>query len=142
MSRRARQRLRRRRHLWQANGARGASLDAQNRGMIANLHNSGDFAGKLGDSLLLPAAGAAAARVLLIGLAAKSAFARKQFRKRCSPRGVPEQNGAVHAAVYLTLEDVADLDVPYAHAWSEVFSVHAYKVRFEDLPKPKRRSLQ
>src|SRR5580700_3896617 len=122
-------------------GAGARLIDAQTGGMIANLHESGDFAGKLGDALLLTLpAGAAAARVLLIGLGAKSNFARKQFRKALQAAAVSlSKTGAVHAVVYLTLEDVADLDVPYrARMVAEVFSVHAYKVPdLKTSPKPK-----
>src|SRR5258708_36248475 len=57
-------------------------IDAQLNGMVGKLRGDGDFSGKLGDILLLPApAGAAAARVLLIGLGTRSAFGRKQYRK-------------------------------------------------------------
>src|SRR5438270_9785089 len=122
-------------------GAGALLIDAQTGGMIANLHESGDFAGKLGDALLLPLpAGAAASRVLLIGLGAKVAFARKQFRKSLQSAAVAlSRTGAVHAVLYLALEDLADLDMAYrARMVAEVFSVHAYKVPdLKTSPKPK-----
>ncbi len=62
--------------------SRRRRIDAQLNGLIGKLRGAGDFAGKLGDTLLLPApAGAAAARVLLIGLGTRAAFGRKQYRK-------------------------------------------------------------
>src|ERR1700680_4252164 len=85
-------------------------------------------------------AGEAAARVLLIRLGAKSTFARKQFRKALQTAATSlSKTGAIHAVVYLTLEDVADLDVPYrARMVAEVFSVQAYKVPdLKTSPKPK-----
>jgi leucyl aminopeptidase len=57
-------------------------IDKQIGGLIGRLREDGDFSGKLGDVLLLPApAGAAAARVLLIGLGARASFGRKQYRR-------------------------------------------------------------
>jgi leucyl aminopeptidase len=110
-------------------GAR--AIDEHMGGLLVKLHASGDFAGKLGDVLLLPVApGAAASRVLLIGLGARSAFGRKPYRKavHASAQALGK-TGAATATVYLALEEVADLDVGYrARIVAEVFRVHAYKV--------------
>ena len=90
-----RRRLRRGRRLREGGlGAAARQLDAQIGGIDRRkLHAGGDFAAKLGDTLLLPhPPGAAAARVLLIGLGPRAAFGRKQYRKalqrprRRSPR--------------------------------------------------------
>ncbi len=63
-------------------GLAAHQIDRQLGGLIGRLHKGGDFAAKLGDVLLLPSpAGAAAARVMLIGLGSRSAFGRKQYRK-------------------------------------------------------------
>src|SRR5580692_2802701 len=63
-------------------GAAARHLDAQIGGIIGRLHSSGDFAAKLGDTLLLPhPPGAAAERVLLVGLGPRAAYARKAYRK-------------------------------------------------------------
>src|ERR1700730_10721457 len=116
-------------------------IDAQTGGMLAQLHDSRNFAGKLGDALLLSLpAGAAAARVLLIGLGAKSTFARKQFRKALQFAAVSlSKTGAAHAALYLTLQDRADPHVHYRRRMvAGVFSVYAYKVPdLKTSPKPK-----
>ncbi len=63
-------------------GVAARQIDKQLDGMIARLHGSGDFAAKLGDSLMLPLpAGSAASRLLLIGLGTRAGFGRKQYRK-------------------------------------------------------------
>ena len=112
-------------------GTSARHVDEQTAGMISNLHAGGDFAGKIGDSLLLPlTTDAPYARVLLIGLGSRAAFGRKQYRKAllASAQGLAK-TGATDAVVYLTLEDIADLDVLYrARMVAEIFTVHAYKI--------------
>jgi leucyl aminopeptidase len=106
-------------------------IDTQIGGLIAKLHGNGDFAGKVGDALLLPLpAGTAAARVLLIGLGTREAFGRKQYRKALQAAAQAlGKTGASEAIVYLTLEDVPDLDVTYrARMVAEVFRNHGYKI--------------
>ena len=108
-----------------------AHIDAQIGGLIGKLHTSGDFAGKVGDTLLLPLPkGAASARVLLVGLGARSGFGRKQYRKALQAAAQAlGKTGATDAGVYLTLEEVPDLDMLYrARVVAEVFCVHAYKI--------------
>ncbi|MEP6549185.1 MAG: leucyl aminopeptidase [Gammaproteobacteria bacterium] len=112
-------------------GVAARRIDAQLNGLIARLHKDGDFSGKLGDVLLLPApAGAAAARLLLIGLGARSGFGRKQYRKALqSALQSLLKTGAGDAVVYLALEPVGDLDMHYrARAVAEVFSTQLYKI--------------
>jgi leucyl aminopeptidase len=112
-------------------GVAARRLDAQLDGLIAKLHRDGDFAGKLGDLLLLPApAGAAAARVLLVGLGTQTAFTRKQYRKALqhTAQGL-SKTGAKAAVIYLTLEEIPELDSNYrARIVAEVFCTHAYKI--------------
>ncbi|MDP9015034.1 MAG: leucyl aminopeptidase [Pseudomonadota bacterium] len=112
-------------------GIAARHLDAQTGGLIGKLHGSGDFGGKLGDSLLLPLpTGAAATRVLLIGLGSRAGFGRKQYRKAllCAAQALGK-TGAADAILYLALEEVADLDVLYrARTVAEVFSVQGYKI--------------
>jgi leucyl aminopeptidase len=112
-------------------GIAARHIDAQIGGLIGNLHGSGDFAGKLGDTLLLPLpAGAASARVLLIGLGPRTGFGRKQYRKALlAAAQALGKTGATGAIVYLALEEVADLDVLYrARVVAEVFCVQGYKI--------------
>ena len=112
-------------------GIAGRRIDTQLGGLIGKLLGDGDFSGKLGDILLLPTpAGAAAARVLLIGLGTRSDFGRKQYRKALqSTASSLGKTGASDAVVYLALEQVADLDVQYrARVVAEVFCAQLYKI--------------
>ena len=112
-------------------GVAARQLDAQLGGLIRKLHKDGDFSGKLGDVLFLPAAtGAAAARLLLIGLGTRSGFGRKQYRKAlASSVQSLAKTGAGDAIVYLALEPVGDLDVEYrARIVAEVFCAQLYKI--------------
>ncbi len=71
-------------------GVAARQVDKQLEGLITRLLGSGDFAAKLGDTLMLPLpAGSAASRLLLIGLGTRAAFGRKQYRKAmlCSCAG-------------------------------------------------------
>lgn len=125
-------------------GVAARHLDAQIGGMLARLHAAGDFAGKVGDTMLLPhPAGAAAARVLLTGLGTRAGFGRKPFRKalQASAQALMK-TGAGDAIVYLALEDVPTMELAYrARAVSEVFSAQTYRVpnlKTGAKPKPLR----
>jgi leucyl aminopeptidase len=112
-------------------GAAARRIDAQLNGLIRKLQADGDFSAKAGDILLLPKpAGAAAARVLLVGLGPRSSFGRKQYRKALqSVVQALGKTGAGDAVVYLALEQVADLDVQYrARVVAEVFCAQLYKI--------------
>jgi leucyl aminopeptidase len=112
-------------------GIAARRIDAQLNGLIGKLRGDGDFSAKLGDVLLLPAPpGAAAARVLLIGLGTRAAFGRKQYRKALqSAVQALGKTGANDAIVYLALEQVADLDVQYrARIVAEVFCAQLYRI--------------
>ncbi len=120
--------------------SRRASSTHSSTALIGKLHAAGDFAGKLGDTLLLPqSAGAATARVLLIGLGSTAGFGRKQYRKALQAAAVGlAKTGSSDAILYLTLEEVPDLDTTYrCRMVSEVFSVQAYKIR-TSRPAPNR----
>jgi len=126
-------------------GLAARQVDKQLAGMITNLLGSGDFAAKLGDSLMLPSpAGSAASRLLLIGLGTRAGFGRKQYRKalQCSAQALAK-TGAADAVVYLAMEPVPELDMQYrARIVSEVFSSQAYKIPdLKTSPKPKARRL-
>jgi leucyl aminopeptidase len=127
-------------------GAAGRRIDTQLGGLLAKMHREGDFAGKLGDSLLLHApAGAAAARVLAVGLGAKSNFGRKQYRKALQTAAQSlAKTGAGDAVVYLALEEIPELDANYrARIVAEVFCTQAYKIPdLKTAAKPKPRPLQ
>ncbi len=121
-------------------GIAARHIDAQTGGLLGNLNAGGDFAGKVGDSLLLHTPkGAAASRVLLVGLGSRTAWGRKAYRKalQCAAQ-VLSKTGAVTATLYLAMEDVPDLDIAYrARMVAEVFGVQAYKVPdLKTSPKP------
>jgi leucyl aminopeptidase len=126
-------------------GLAARQIDTQVSGLIGRLHKDGDFAGKLGDILLLPnPTGAAATRVLLIGLGSRSGFGRKQYRKALqSTVQALGKTGSSDAVVYLALEKVADLDVQHrARGVAEIFCAQLYKI--PDLKtgaKPKKQLL-
>jgi leucyl aminopeptidase len=112
-------------------GKAGHQIDKQTGGLIGKLHADGDFSGKLSEVLLLPApAGAAAARVLLVGLGARASFGRKQYRRALqSTVQALAKTGARDAVVYLALEQAGDLDVEYrARNVAEVFCAQLYKI--------------
>src|ERR1700753_3356091 len=63
-------------------GIAARHLDKQLAGMITSLHGRGDFAAKVGDTLMLPLPSqSASARLLLVGLGSRATFGRKQYRK-------------------------------------------------------------
>ncbi|MGB6306647.1 MAG: M17 family peptidase N-terminal domain-containing protein, partial [Steroidobacteraceae bacterium] len=112
-------------------GKAARQIDKHIGGLIGKLHKDGDFAGKLGDALLLPApAGAAATRVLLIGLGGRAAFGRKQYRRALQAAvQALAKTGASDAVVYLALEQAGDLDVEYrARNVAEVFCAQLYRI--------------
>jgi leucyl aminopeptidase len=126
-------------------GIAARQIDKQLGGLIGKLIASGDFAAKLGDSLMLPLpSGSAAARLLLIGLGSRSAFGRKQYRKAVhSSAQALAKTGAADALLYLALEPVTDVDVQYrARIIAELFSSQAYKIPdLKTSPKAKPRPL-
>jgi leucyl aminopeptidase len=126
-------------------GIAARQIDKQLDGFISKLHSGGDFAAKLGDTLMLPLpAGSPAARLLLIGLGTRTGFGRKQYRKAVqSSAQALAKTGASDAVVYLTLESVAELDLQYrARFVAEIFAAQAYKVPdLKTAPKPKARRL-
>jgi leucyl aminopeptidase len=112
-------------------GKAAHQIDKQTGGLIGKLHAGGDFSGKLGDVLLLPApAGTAAARVLLVGLGAPANFGRKQYRRALQATvQALAKTGARDAVVYLALEQAGNLDVEYrARNVAEVFCAQLYKI--------------
>ncbi|HEY2679673.1 MAG TPA: leucyl aminopeptidase [Steroidobacteraceae bacterium] len=126
-------------------GVAARHIDKQLDGIIANLHASGDFAAKLGDTLMLPLPkGSAASRLLLVGLGARTGFGRKQYRKALqSSAQALAKTGASDAVTYLALEPVAELDMTYrARFVAEVLGSHAYRIPdLKTAAKPKARPL-
>ena len=125
-------------------GAAARLIDAQIGGIVGKLIAAGDFAGKLGDTLLLAhPAGAAAERVLLAGLGPKAGFGRKQYRRALlSSAQAVLKTGSADAAVYLAWHDVPGMDGHYrARAIAEIFSAAAYRIpdlKSGTKPKPSK----
>ena len=106
-------------------------LDAQLHGLIAKIYASRDFAGQLGDTLLLTRpAGAKAARVLLVGQGPRRKFGRKQYRKAVQAAAQALlKTGAADAALYLAMDAEFDLDAyTRARQVAEIFSGQTYRV--------------
>ena len=112
-------------------GVAARQIDKQLDGMIAKLHASGDFAAKLGDTLMLPLPADSAASRLLMSVwepaprsPASSTAKHRRPALPPSPRPVPAM-----LLVYLGLEHVAELDMQYrARIIAEVFCSQAYKI--------------
>jgi len=125
-------------------GVAARHVDAYAGGLLGKLRASGDLSGKLGDTLLLTQpAGAAAERLLLIGLGARATFGRKQYRKSLQTAAqMLAKTGARDAIVYLTLEEPAELDMEYrARFVAELFLVQTYRIpdmKTGSKPKPPR----
>ncbi len=111
-------------------GAAAKALDSALSGLVQRWCSGGDFSGKLGDTALLPTDAQLAARVLLVGLGPKTAYGRKQYRKAISSAATAlAKSGAKNAALYLTLDAPAILDVPTRmRIVAELFSQQAYRV--------------
>jgi leucyl aminopeptidase len=92
-------------------------LDRRIGGRIARLVKRGDLRGKNGDSVLLAdLTGAPCERVIVLGLGARNAFKRKQYRKAlASAVAILGKTGARDAVSHLGLEEISDADA-YARA--------------------------
>ncbi|HEX4152513.1 MAG TPA: leucyl aminopeptidase [Steroidobacteraceae bacterium] len=125
-------------------GAAARLIDAQIGGIIGRVTAGGDFAGKLGDTMLLPQpAGAAQERVLLAGLGPQASFGRKQYRKALQSSGQALlKTGASEATVYLGQHQIPGMDSHFrARAVAEIFSSSAYRIpdlKSGTKPKPSK----
>jgi len=122
-------------------GVAARHLDQSLGGQIARLHGSGDFAAKLGDTLLLPQPGGVHQRVLLVGLGPRAQFARKAYRQALKAGATALlKTGARDAIIYLALEEGTGLDARYrARLAAESLSAQAYRVndlKSQAKPKP------
>jgi leucyl aminopeptidase len=112
-------------------GHAAVHVEAQTKGLISRLSAAGDFPGKLAETLMLSApVGAAADRVILVGLGPRKSFGRMQYRKAVTAAAqAVGRTGATDAIIYLALESLADLDIEYrARVIAEVFCAQTYKV--------------
>ena len=108
-----------------------ADLDKRIGGRIARLVKRGDLRGKAGDSVLLAdLTGAPCDRVIVLGLGARKAFRRKQYRKALgSAVNMLTRTGARDAVSYLSLDPIADADAyALARTTVEVVANSQYRI--------------
>jgi leucyl aminopeptidase len=123
-------------------GVAARHLDGALGGLLGRLHASGDFTGKLAETLLLPQpAGSVHERVLIVGLGARAQFGRKPFKSALKAAATALlKTGARDATVYLALEEGTQLDVRYrARLIAEVVSTQSYRtndLKTTGKPKP------
>jgi leucyl aminopeptidase len=111
--------------------AAAEDLDRRIGGRIARLVKRGDLRGKAGDAVLLAdLAGAPCDRAIVVGLGARSAFKRKQYRKAlASAVAMLARTGARNAVSYLSLETIADADAyALARTGVEVVANSHYRI--------------
>jgi leucyl aminopeptidase len=95
-------------------GAAAGELDRALGGRLQRVLRSGDFAGRLGDTLLLPDLGAPAARVLLVGLGGRKGWGRRPYRRAAlAAAQALVKSGARDAVYWLTADDVPGVDAYY-----------------------------
>ncbi|HKE44453.1 MAG TPA: leucyl aminopeptidase [Steroidobacteraceae bacterium] len=92
------------------------TFDGRHGRRIAALLRRGDFAGRLGDTLLVSdSAHGPNARVLLVGLGPRKSYNRKAYRRALlASLHALTRTGAAHAVSWLAHESVAGLDAYYA----------------------------
>ncbi len=93
----------------------GAELDRALGGRIGRVLAQGDFAGRLGETLLLPDLGRGpAARVLLVGLGSTKGWGRRAYRRVLSAAAQALlRSGARDALLLLAADPVPDVDAYY-----------------------------
>jgi len=96
-------------------GAGAADVDSASKGAISKLVRLGDISGRPGSSLLLSdVPGVRAKRVLVVGLGKISKFGVSQFRRSVATAATQIKGSKIKDTVsYLSLEDVADVNVYY-----------------------------
>jgi leucyl aminopeptidase len=92
-----------------------AALDRALGGRLARVVSQGDFAGRVGETLLLPDLGRGpAARVLLAGLGSRKSWNRRAYRRALAAAAQALlRSGARDALVLFAADDVPDVDAYY-----------------------------
>jgi leucyl aminopeptidase len=109
----------------------GTLFDSAVDGRIARIVKGGDFAGRLGESLLLPDLGKGpAARVLLVGLGSQKNWSRRHFRKALtSAAQAVLKTPSADAVVAFVDAEVPGTDAYYrARFVAEIFGQVSYQV--------------
>ncbi len=124
--------------------AEAADLDRALGRRITRVLRQGDFAGRLGDTLLLPDLGPGpAARVLLAGLGSRKGWSRRSYRRALSAAAPAVLRcGARDALLLLSAGDVPEVDAYYrARYAAELFGQARYQIpalKSGRRPKPPR----
>ncbi|HMN43447.1 MAG TPA: leucyl aminopeptidase [Povalibacter sp.] len=108
-----------------------AEIDARSGGRLAKLVKKGDLRGKTGDVVTLADLdGGPCERIIAIGLGAKSAFNRKQYRRALnSALTAIGKTNAREAVSYLALDGAKDADTyTLARIAAEVAGNSAYRI--------------
>ncbi|MFO0451867.1 MAG: leucyl aminopeptidase [Pseudomonadota bacterium] len=95
-------------------GPAAANLDATLGGRVARIVRGGDFACRLGETLLLPDLGRSIGRVLRVGLGARKGWNRRSYRRALNAAaGALLKCGAKDALFLLGSEAVPEVDAYY-----------------------------
>jgi leucyl aminopeptidase len=116
-----------------------ADLDRALGGRLARVIDQGDFAGRLGETLLLPDLGRGpAARVLLVGLGTAKNWNRRAYRRAlATATQALLRSGARDALMLLAAESVPDVDA-YYRARFVAEAVGAGRYQIPDLKTARR----
>jgi leucyl aminopeptidase len=95
--------------------ATAAELDRALGGRLGRLLRAGDFAGRIGETMLLPEVGVSTAgRVLLVGLGSRKGWSRRNYKRAVIAAAQALAKSAAREAVFwLTAESVPDVDAYY-----------------------------
>jgi leucyl aminopeptidase len=112
-------------------GTAATAFDRALGGRIARVLRQGDFAGRIGDTLLVPDLGAGpAARVLLVGLGTRKAWSRRAYRRAAlAASQALIKSGAREATFLISAEPVPEVDVYFrARFIGEAVSQARYRI--------------
>lgn len=111
-------------------GAAATELDRALGGRLQRVLRGGDFAGRLGETLLLPDLSGPTARVLLVGLGARKSWGRRPYRRAAlAAAQALVKSAARDALFYLTADDVPGVDAYYrARFVAEAVGTALYRI--------------
>jgi leucyl aminopeptidase len=105
-------------------------LDRALGGRLARILRQGDFAGRVGETLLVPDLGAGpAARVLMVGLGSQKSWSRRAYRRALGAAAQALLRCGARDALLLVAEQVPDADAYYrARFAAEAIGAARYKI--------------
>jgi leucyl aminopeptidase len=126
--------------------AAATELDERLGGRIARLQQSGDFQGKVAETMLLTELeGAPCTRLVVVGLGARKSYGRKQYRRALAAAvGVVLRTGSREAVSYLTRETIEGTDTYYLSRFAaECLGSALYRIPdLKSSPKPAKPALR